>query len=168
MMLPLHEITDFIKEYGAGWEKEILNFEKFDKSLSKEKADFPYAKIFKWIEEEKINVNPVDEKAVTQKIFSEDTQIQFDKLAFSLDSMSKTEAFIKVTKVLWKWNELEMTLYSNLGKTYWFFTKFSYWASPLEPLDILCCNDKSGLYNLFERYPTIGKYYVLSNALEIR
>ena len=165
--MTLHEINDFIKEYGIGWEKELLNFEKFDRSLSKEISEFPYTTIFKWIEEAKINTDSVGRKTLTQKTFSEEIQIQFEKMAFSLEGMSRAEAFIKITKVLWRWNELEMTIYSNLGKTYWFFTKFSYWAPQLGPLDILCCNDKLGLCGLFKRHPTIGKYYTLSNALEV-
>ena len=167
LALTLQELTDFIKEYGTGWEKELLNFEKFDRSVSNEIAEFPYAKIFKWIEEEKININPVDEGAVTLKTFSEDVQIQFEKLSFSLGEMLKTDAFIDVTKIIWRWNELEMHIYYNLGKTYWLFTKFSYWTPRLGSLVILCCNDKLGLCNLFKRYPNIGKHYIISNAFEV-
>jgi hypothetical protein len=123
--MTITEIASFIKEYGAGWEKELINFEKFDVSLSNEIAEFPYAKIFRWIEKEKFNIDSVEE-IVTPKMFKEDVQIQFEKLAFSLGGMRKIEAFSSVTKVIRRWNEIEMIIYSNLGKTYWFFTEFSH------------------------------------------
>jgi hypothetical protein len=96
--MTITEIASFIKEYGAGWEKELINFEKFDVSLSNEIAEFPYAKIFRWIEKEKFNIDSVEE-IVTPKMFKEDVQIQFEKLAFSLGVCVKSKHLVVLPKL---------------------------------------------------------------------
>ena len=163
-----------MKAYGPGWEKELANCANFDRTLSKQISDFPYSKVFNLLKKNKCNLNlSINEPEVTLKTFSEDVQLNLRKLSYvlSYDSNSKekslTDAYLDISHVNTAWGEVELDLYSNRGKFYWFFCK-RYLFYTNKPKEVICCQNKQDLYWFLNDINEKPKYRNILISEEIR
>ena len=108
--MTISEISNFMKACGHGWDKELKNYANFDRTLSKQISSFPYSKVFSILKENKYQlILRSDEPEVTLKTFSEDVQLQFEKLSYALmykpelKEMPLDKAFFNITHVNRGW-----------------------------------------------------------------
>lgn len=172
--MTITEIASFIKEYGAGWEKELANYANFDRTLSKQISNFPYSKVFNLLKNNKYTLNlSSNESEVTLKTFSEDVQLNLEKLSYvlSYDSNSKekllTDAYLYISHVNKAWGEVELDLYSNRGKVYWFFCK-RYLFYTIKPKKVICCQNKQDLYSFLNDINKGPRYRNILDSEEIK
>ena len=171
--MTIAEMSNFMKACGHGWNKELKNYANFDRTLSKQISDFPYSKVFSILKENKYQlILRSDEPEVTLKTFSEDVQLQFEKLSYALmykpelKEMPLDKAFFNITHVNRGWGEVELNLYSNRGKIYWLFCK-RYLFYAVKPKKVICCQNKQDL-NLFLDNINEGiKYHGILDSEEI-
>ena len=171
--MTISEISNFMKACGSGWVEELKNYANFDRTLSKQISDFPYSKVFNILKKNKYQlILRSDEPEVTLKTFSEDVQLQFEKLScaltygLELKEMPLDKAFLNITHVNRCWGEVELNLYSNRGKIYWLFCK-RYLFYAVKPKKVICCQNRQDL-NLFLNNINEGiKYHGILDSEEI-
>ena len=165
-----------MKACGPGWDKELANYANFDRTLSKQISDFPYSKVFDCLKKNNYQLNLSDEAEVTLKTFSEDVQLRLEELSYVLsynqslkDSKEKSliDAYFSISHVSGAWGDVELDLYSNRGKVYWFFCKRHLFYT-VKPKKVICCQNKQDLHSFLNDINEYIKYYDILNSEEIK
>lgn len=168
------EIASFMKACGPGWDKELANYARFDRTLSNQISDFPYSKVFDCLKRNKYVLNlRSDEAEVTLKTFSEDIQLRLEKLSYvlsynqNLKEKSLIDAYFNISHEETAWGEVKLDLYSNRGKVYWFFCK-RYLFYTVKPKKVICCQNKQDLYSFLNDINEGIKYRNILDSEEIK